>query len=126
MFTEPAVPHSAQTIRPPICRRANVSAFFSWLIGGTRFSDWRYSGKQRVPERIYFMQDYRALKLGPDGHITSRFDFWARDDEAAKEQARQVASGQDLELWRHDRKIAEWRGQRPTWLKIKRVIHSPN
>jgi hypothetical protein len=68
------------------------------------------------------MRDYRAFELGPDGHVTSR----ARDDEAAKEQARQVASGQDLELWRHDRKVAEWRGRRPTWVEIKRVIHSPN
>jgi hypothetical protein len=72
------------------------------------------------------MQDYRAFELGPDGQITSRFDFSARDDEAAKEQARQVASGQDLELWLHDRKIAEWRGKRPTWLKIKRMIYSKN
>jgi hypothetical protein len=66
------------------------------------------------------MWDYRAFELGPDGNVTSRFDFWAQDDEAAKEQARQVASGEALELWRHDRKVAEWRGQRPSWLKINR------
>jgi hypothetical protein len=72
------------------------------------------------------MRDYRAFELGPDGQITSRFDFSARDDEAAKEQARQVASGEGLELWRQDRKVAEWRGQRPTWLKMNRLVHSPN
>jgi hypothetical protein len=72
------------------------------------------------------MRDYRAFELGPDGQITGRFDFSARDDEAAKEQARQVASGEGLELWRQDRKVAEWRGQRPTWLKMNRLVHSPN
>jgi len=68
------------------------------------------------------MRDYRAFALGPNGQITSRFDFSARDDEAAKEQARQVAFGEGLELWRQDRKVAEWRGQRPTWLKINRLV----
>jgi hypothetical protein len=56
------------------------------------------------------MRDYRALELGPDGHSTSQFDFLAQDDEAAKEQARWVAPGEDVELWRHDRKVAQWRG----------------
>jgi len=58
--------------------------------------------------------------LGPDGLVTSRFDFWAQDDEAAKEQGRQAASGEDLELWRDDRQVAEWRAQRPSWLKVNR------
>jgi len=34
------------------------------------------------------MRNYRAFELGPNGQITSRFDFPAQDDEAAKEQAR--------------------------------------
>jgi hypothetical protein len=66
------------------------------------------------------MRDYRAFELGADGQINSRFDFYAPDDEAAKEQARQFASGEGLELWRQGRKLAEWRGQRPSWLKINR------
>ena len=69
------------------------------------------------------MRDYRVLELRPDGHVTDRFDLSAGDDEAAKKQARQAASSPNLELWRHDRKIAEWRGQRPSWLKIRRVPH---
>jgi hypothetical protein len=72
------------------------------------------------------MRNYRAFELGPNGQITSRFDFPAQDDEAAKEQARRVASADGLELWRQDRKLAEWRGQRPTWLKMNRLIHSQN
>ena len=69
------------------------------------------------------MRDYRVLELRPDGHVTGRFDLSAGDDEAAKKQARQAASSPNLELWRHDRKIAEWRGARPSWLKIRRVPH---
>ena len=69
------------------------------------------------------MRDYRVLELRPDGHVTGRFDLSAGDDEAAKKQARQAASSPNLELWRHDRKIAEWRGQRPSWLNIRRVPH---
>ena len=64
------------------------------------------------------MQDYRAFVLGPDGHITNRYDFWAPDDEAAREQAKQLQHGHDLELWHHDRKIAD--------LSIKQLISSPN
>ena len=82
------------------------------------------SSNMSLMDRI--MRDYRAFELGPDGQITSRFDFSARDDEAAKKQARQVASGDGLELWRRDRKVAEWRGQRPTWLKMNRSVKSPN
>jgi hypothetical protein len=70
------------------------------------------------------MRDYRALELRPDGHVKSKFDFSARDDEAAKVKALEAASGQDLELWRNDRKISEWRGQRPSWLKVRRVGRS--
>ena len=66
------------------------------------------------------MRDYRAFELGADGQITRQFNFWARDDEAAKEQAWHLASSKGLELWRQDRKVAEWRGQRPTWLKMNR------
>ncbi len=67
------------------------------------------------------MRDYRVLELRPDGHVTSRFDLSARDDEVAKEQALKAASSRDLQLWRNARKIAEWRGQRPTWPKVRRL-----
>jgi hypothetical protein len=67
------------------------------------------------------MRNYRVLELRPDGRVTSKFDLSAPDDEAAKERARKVAACPDLELWRNDRKISEWRGPRPTWHKIRRV-----
>jgi hypothetical protein len=67
------------------------------------------------------MRDYYVLPLRLDGHVINRCDFSARDDEAAKELAPQAASSQDIEVWHHDRKIAEWRGQRPSWLKVRRL-----
>ncbi len=65
--------------------------------------------------------DYRVLELRPDGHVIGKFDFSARDDETAKVKALEAASSQDLELWREDKKISEWRGQRASWLKVKRL-----
>ena len=70
------------------------------------------------------MRNYRVLELRPDGHVTSKFDLSATDDESAKEQAFQAASGQDIELWRNDRKISERRGQRPSWLKVRQMSES--
>lgn len=67
------------------------------------------------------MRDYRVLELWPDGRVVGRFDISARDDDDAKKQALQAASSPHLELWRHDRKISEWRGQWPNWQKIRQL-----
>ena len=53
------------------------------------------------------MRDYRAYIMGLDGHVTGRHEFWAEDDEKAKEQAKQYVDGHDIELWHRDKKIAE-------------------
>ena len=45
------------------------------------------------------MEDYRAYVIGPDGHIMNRVDFSCRDDEAAKERAKQLVADYDIELW---------------------------
>jgi hypothetical protein len=55
------------------------------------------------------MRDYRAYVIGPDGRIMRRFDFLCQDDEAAKDRAKQLMVGHDIELWHHDRKIAEFK-----------------
>jgi hypothetical protein len=44
------------------------------------------------------MEDYRAYVIGPDGHVRDRVDFWCRDDDAAKERAKQLVAGYDVEL----------------------------
>lgn len=55
------------------------------------------------------MQEYRAYVLGPDGHIQDRVDIVCADDETAKEQAKRLVDGQDVELWQRDRRIAEFK-----------------
>ena len=52
------------------------------------------------------MQEYRAYSIGPDGHIFQRTDLVCADDEAAKESAKRLVDGHDVELWQLDRKIA--------------------
>jgi len=52
------------------------------------------------------MQDYRAFVIGPDGHVTERYDFHAVDDAAAERHARQYVDGHDIEVWHLDRRIA--------------------
>jgi hypothetical protein len=57
------------------------------------------------------MQEYRIFILGPDGHIMDRYEFRAPDDNAAKEHAKQMVDGHDIELWERARKIAELRSE---------------
>ena len=57
------------------------------------------------------MQDYRAYILGPDGHVKDRVDFFSTDDEAAKERAKQLVDGHDVELWHRDHRIATFKSE---------------
>lgn len=52
------------------------------------------------------MNEYRAYLVRADGHIQSRVDLICEHEEAAKEQAKQLVDGHDVELWQLDRKIA--------------------
>ena len=52
------------------------------------------------------MNEYRVYLKGSDGHIKRRVDLICEHEEAAKEQARQLVDGHDVELWQLDRKIA--------------------
>ena len=53
------------------------------------------------------MQDYRAYIVGTDGRIRQSIEFLAEDDDKAKEHARQLVNGHDIELWHRAKKIAE-------------------
>lgn len=44
------------------------------------------------------MQEYRAYLVSSAGNILHRVDFVCRDDEAAKERAKQIVDGYDVEL----------------------------
>jgi hypothetical protein len=52
------------------------------------------------------MQHYRVYIMGWDGHILSAVDLFCADDDAAKERAKQLVDGHDVELWQLDRKVA--------------------
>ena len=52
------------------------------------------------------MPEYRAYLVGPDDHILQCFELVCADDEAAKDRAKALANGYDIELWQEARKIA--------------------
>jgi hypothetical protein len=47
--------------------------------------------------------------MGHDGHILRPVELHCADDDAAKERAKQLVDGHDVELWQLDRKIAEFK-----------------
>jgi hypothetical protein len=55
------------------------------------------------------MNEYCAYIIGPDGHILRRVDLFCADDDAAKDQAKQLVDGHDVELWQLGRRIAEFK-----------------
>ena len=57
------------------------------------------------------MQEYRAYLLNPDGRIKSAIDLICPDEETARDQAKHLADGHDVELWQLGRKIATFRHQ---------------
>jgi len=73
---------------------------------GSHMSEWltslEYSSRSDSPQ----MQDYRAFLIGRDGHVLDRHEFWCVDDDAAKEQAKRLVDGHDVELWHRDHRIA--------------------
>jgi hypothetical protein len=60
------------------------------------------------------MQDYRAFVMGRDGRILQRHEFLCAAEEAAKERAKRMVNGYDVELWHRDRKIATFRHNEAT------------
>jgi hypothetical protein len=46
--------------------------------------------------------------IGEDGHFIKSIDLSSANDEAAKESAKQLLDGHDLELWQRDRLIAKF------------------
>jgi hypothetical protein len=55
------------------------------------------------------MQEYRAYIMGPDGHVQRRVDLRCKDENTAKERAKQLVDGHDVELWQLDRQIAKFK-----------------
>ena len=55
--------------------------------------------------------DYRAYIMSADGHIMSRIDLPCADDDEAKERAKQLINGHDVELWQLGRQIAVFKAE---------------
>jgi hypothetical protein len=55
------------------------------------------------------MADYRAYVVGEDGHFVRAVELVCLDDETAKEYAKQLVDGHDVELWQLERLIAKFR-----------------
>jgi hypothetical protein len=51
------------------------------------------------------MAEYRAYIIGTDGHFFRAVELVCADDATAKEYAKQLVDGHDVELWQGDRKI---------------------
>jgi hypothetical protein len=52
------------------------------------------------------MSEYRAYILDRNGKIISAVEFVGLDDEAAKENAKRLVDGHDVELWQCARVVA--------------------
>jgi hypothetical protein len=57
------------------------------------------------------MAEYRAYIIGVDGHFVGAVELFCPDDDAAKEYAKQLVDGHDIELWQGDRHIAKFGGK---------------
>jgi hypothetical protein len=51
------------------------------------------------------MAEYRAYIIGPDGRFLRAIELICPDDDTAKEYARNLVDGHDVELWQADRRI---------------------
>jgi hypothetical protein len=52
------------------------------------------------------MLHYRAYLLDEHRHVISAANLYCADEQAAKENIRQLVDTNDMELWRLDRRIA--------------------
>jgi hypothetical protein len=59
------------------------------------------------------MPEYRAYILDREGHIIRPVELFCENDDAAKEDARKLVDGDDVELWQLDRKIATFQHHHP-------------
>jgi hypothetical protein len=57
------------------------------------------------------MAEYRAYIIGVDGHFVRAVELICPDDDTAKECAKQLVDGLDIELWQGDRRIAKFVGK---------------
>jgi hypothetical protein len=54
------------------------------------------------------MAEYRACIIGADGRFVRAIELVCPDDDSAKEYARQLVDGHDVELWQAARQVAKY------------------
>ena len=54
------------------------------------------------------IKEYRAYTIGSDGHVKARFDLTATDEPEAREEAKRLVDGHDVELWQGAVKVAKF------------------
>jgi hypothetical protein len=69
--------------------------------------------------------DYRVFVVGEDGHVLDRYEFWCATEEEAKERARQLLDGRDVELWHRDQRIAIFNHKRIRPLQLSGSDYLP-
>ena len=56
------------------------------------------------------MPDFRVYFIGLDGHIEKRHDYFAPDDLAALDRAREICGPHEVEVWEGARIVARVAG----------------
>jgi hypothetical protein len=54
------------------------------------------------------MPEYRAYKVGHDGHFFGAVELICSKDTEATEKGKQLVDGHDVEVWQLDRKLARF------------------
>jgi hypothetical protein len=72
------------------------------------------------------MVDYRAYLIGDDGHFFDAVALICADDAGAKEKAKRLVDGHDVELWQRDRKIASFDRKPKIQLKLNDLAGPPS
>ena len=54
------------------------------------------------------MAEYRAYIIGADGHFIRAVELLCPDDDTAKEYAKNLVDGHDVELWQGKRPVAKF------------------
>jgi hypothetical protein len=57
------------------------------------------------------MPEYRAYKIGSDGHFFEAVPWVCANDADAMEKAKRLVSGNDVELWERTRKVAAFKNE---------------
>jgi hypothetical protein len=77
------------------------------------------------------MHGYRIYFIGDDGHIKDRIEFGNPDDDEAREHARQLTNGRDVEVWRGDHRIVVFKrsdiashSSRAGWLRFFTLVQN--